>query len=465
MTVATELELERAATRVNARPGAHAKVKLERNIAVGPKMVVSDFSFDNGLRVLLHVDDAAPVICLQTWVSVGSRHEKQGKTGISHLFEHLMFGETESYAHGAFDRMLEEAGAETNAATFLDWTHYHQNLPKDALALGIQVEAQRMGGLILRDKQVASEKEVVMNERRQRVEDDTDGSVSEILYKEAFKVHAYGIPTIGFMEDIETFTPDDCTTFYKTYYAPNNLTLVIVGDVSVEETLALVREHFGALQRADIPVEDVRPEPPQSEERRLQVEKPTPTEKIAIGYKAPALGDFDYAPLTVLNEILFGGRASRLHKALVREAEVAADVRGWVGTFRDPGLYDIGFTAREGKTLGDIMPIFEREIERAKTEPVSEEELARAIARLELGTLQGLETVSGKAEAIGFNAVTLGDPSGLFTKLEQFRRVTRGDVLRVARRYLVASQRTVVEVMPSGEVDDEDDEDEDEEAA
>src|SRR5947209_4125320 len=148
-----------------------------------------------------------------------------------------MFGETEGRAHGAFDRLLEEAGAETNAATFLDWTYYHTNLPKDALELAMRLEAERMTRLVLREPQVASEKEVVANERRQRVDDDVDGAVSEILYKEAFKEHAYRWPTIGWMEDILAFSPEDCMQFYKTYYAPNNATVVAVGDVDLREFL------------------------------------------------------------------------------------------------------------------------------------------------------------------------------------------------------------------------------------
>src|SRR6185437_8807116 len=166
-----------------------AEARHDATIAFGPSMRVERFVLGNGLRLLLLEDHAAPVACLQTWFGVGSRHEKPGKTGIAHLFEHLMFGETEDMAHGAFDRMLEEAGAETNAATFLDWTYYHTNLPKEALPLAMKLEAGRIARLLLRDPQVSSEKEVVANERRQRVDDDVDGAVSELLYREAFKKH------------------------------------------------------------------------------------------------------------------------------------------------------------------------------------------------------------------------------------------------------------------------------------
>ncbi|HEX7604301.1 MAG TPA: pitrilysin family protein, partial [Polyangiaceae bacterium] len=239
-----------------------ARLAHEATVPFGPSMVVERFAMGNGLRILMLEDHTAPVVCLQTWFGVGSRHEHAGKTGIAHLFEHLMFGETEGRPHGAFDRLLEEAGAETNAATFLDWTYYHMNLPKDALELAVKLEAERMSRLVLREPQVASEKEVVANERRQRVDDDVDGAVSELLYKEAFREHGYGWPTIGWMQDIQGFTPEDCMQFYKTYYAPNNATLVAVGDVEPRDLLRHVQAGYGAFEPATIPPEDVRPEPP-----------------------------------------------------------------------------------------------------------------------------------------------------------------------------------------------------------
>jgi zinc protease len=435
-----------------------AKVRHDATIAFGPELQVERFVLGNGLKVLILEDHAAPVVCLQTWFGVGSRHERVGKTGIAHLFEHLMFGETENNVHGAFDRMLEEAGAETNAATFLDWTYYHANLPKEALTLSVRLEAERMTRLILRDPQVASEKEVVANERRQRVEDDVDGAVSEILYKEAFKEHAYRWPTIGWMEDIQGFTTDDCTAFYKTYYAPNNAALVIVGDVDVREALALVQEHYGQMESSVLPVEDVRPEPPQTEERRTRVTKPTPTQKVAIGYKSPALGDFDHAPFVLLNEILFGGRSSRVHRAMVQEQEIATEVRGWVGAFRDPALYDVYLVARGEHTVEELIAGLDVMLDEVRREAPGEGELDKAKARVELSVLQGLETVAGKAEQVGFYETVLGSPAALFEKIEAYRRVRRDDLLRVARRYLVTSGRTIIEVIPEEGADDAEDE-------
>ena len=175
---------------------------------------------------------------------------------------------------------------------------------------------------------------------------------------------------------------------------------------------------------------------------------------MAIGYHAPALGDFDHAPFVLLNEILFGGRSSRVHRALVQELEIATEVRGWVGSFRDPGLYDVYLVARGEHTCQELIDALEVQLDHVQKRPVTQRELDKVKARIELGALQGLETVSGKAEQIGFYETVLGDPGALFQKLEAYRRVTLGDVLRVARRYLIASSRSIVDVVPDGKDDD-----------
>ena len=229
----------------------------------------------NGLRVLLLPDDSAKIVSYFTWFRVGSRHEKPGKTGLAHLFEHLMFNETEGLSAGEFDRKLEENGAESNAATWLDWTYYYESLPSDRFGLAVKLESERMAHLVLREPQVASEKEVVANERRYRVEDDVEGAANELLYKHAFQKHAYHWPTIGWMDDIKNFTPEDCAAFYKTYYAPNNATLVVVGDVKLKDALLKIRDGYGKLPPATLPVEDTTPEPFQLEESRVDVKNPT----------------------------------------------------------------------------------------------------------------------------------------------------------------------------------------------
>jgi GTP-binding protein LepA len=447
---------------LNADRQPLAQVHLVERLSFGPVQQVERYRLGNGLVLLLLVDRSAPVFSYHTWFSVGSRHERRGKTGLAHLFEHLMFNETENLPARAFDQKLEEAGAESNAATWFDWTYYHENMPADQLGLVVELEAERMARLVLREPQLKSEKEVVANERRQRVDDDVDGSVNELLWKTAFTKHAYSWPTIGWMEDIENFTTEDCEAFYRTYYAPNNATVVVVGDVDRAALLTHLQDRYGQMPSSSIPVEDMQPEPPQIEERRLEVEKPTATEKVVLGYKGPALGDFEHAALSVVNEALFGGRASRLHRVLVQQSELAIDCQGWVSSFRDPGLYEISSTARTGITAEKLLEAVDRELARVVSEPLTEQELARVKARMELGTLQAMETVGGKAYQIGFWEVVAGDPNGAFLRLAHMRRITATDALRAARRYLVESARTVVLVRAGLEDDGGDEEDGDE---
>jgi zinc protease len=430
-----------------------ARLAHEGTLPLGPAMVVQRYRLGNGLTILTSIDASAPVVSYHTWFAVGSRHEKPGKTGLAHLFEHLMFNETEKHPAGSFDRTLEEAGAESNAATWVDWTFYHESIPKDRVGLVIELEAERMAKLVLREPQVASEKEVVANERRYRVDDDVEGAVSELLYKTAYTTHAYSWPTIGWMADIEGFTTEDCARFYRTYYAPNNATVVVVGDFRERELLAKIQKAYGALEPAEIPVEEVMPEPPQSEERRLSVKKPTATDKLAIAYHGPAFGDVDHVPLTMLCEVLFSGRSSRGHRALVQTEEIATELRGWVSTFRDPGLFEIYATARPGKTSAELMIALDRELARVVAEPVTTAELDKVKAKVELALVQSLETASGKAEQIGFYHTVLGDPGGAFARLDAYRRTTRSDLLRVARRYIVNHRRTVIEVHPETSAD------------
>jgi zinc protease len=402
----------------------------------------------NGLIVLVLVDASAPVVSYHSWFRVGSRHERVGKTGLAHLFEHLMFNETENLKAGAFDRKLEENGAETNAATWVDWTYYYESLPADRVKLAVKLEAERMARLVLREPQVASEKEVVANERRYRVDDDVEGLANELLYKLAFAKHPYGWPTIGWMEDIQGFSPEDCATFYRTYYAPNNATVIVVGDVRERDLLLAIRDAYGGIPSQPIPAEDIFPESPQLEERSALVRKPTATEKLLMAYKGPALGDADHATMTVLCEVLFGGRASRLFRTLVVEQELCTDLRGWVTTFRDPGLIECWATARGTHTTFQMQFFIDQAFERVRTELVSDDELARAKARLELGMLQQLETIPGKAEQIGFFESVIGDPAYAFRRVEAFRRATTSDLRRVARRYLMSEARTLVRVLP-----------------
>lgn len=433
---------------LNAQAPEHGKLELVEIVPFGQSLGIERYRMSNGLSILLCEDKSAPVISVHTWFRVGSRHEVEGKTGLAHLFEHLMFNEIEGRGAGFFDRKLEEAGAESNASTWLDWTQYNIAIPKEQLALVLGLEAERMSKLVLREPQVTSEKEVVANERRYRVDDDVEGAVSELLWATAFTKHAYKWPTIGWMQDIEGFTTADCEAFYRAYYAPNNAVLVISGDFKSLDVLKLLAKHYGVVPSSVLPLENSQPEPPQTAERRVEVKKPTATEKLVIGYHSPALGDFDHPAISLLSEVLFGGRASRLHQRLVRELELATEVRAFVGPFHDPGLFELYAAAREGHTAEELLAVIDDELRKVTQEPVTEEEMARASARFELGLLGGLETADGKASTIGFYEAVLGRPAEAFERLEATRRLTRSDLLRVARRYLVPEQRSVIFVRP-----------------
>lgn len=409
---------------------------------------VERYVLANGLTLLVHEDHSAPVVTVQTWFRVGSRHEKPGKTGLAHLFEHLMFNETKSLRAGAFDEKLEAVGAESNAATWVDWTYYYQSVPKENLKLVLKLESERMQNLVLREPQVASELEVVSNERRYRVDDDVDGAASELLYKTAFPTNAYGWPTIGWMEDIKGFTPADCEAFYRTYYAPNNALLVVCGDVKKGAVLKAIEQFYGAIPSSHIPAEDVTPEPPQSAERFAEIAKPTTNAKLYLGYRGPAFGDMDHAALSVLNEVLFGSRSSRGYQRLVAEKELVTEVRGWVSTFHYEGLYDISASCRHGVSLQTVLTELEALLTDAKTSLASEEELSAAKARLELGLLQSMETIAGRAEQIGFYDIMLGDPAGAFRRLEHYQRVSLSDLRMVARKFLRTEARTRIQVRP-----------------
>lgn len=423
-------------------------ITYEGSVPFGTQIEIARYRLPNGLTVLLAVDHSAPVVAYHTWFRVGSRHERDGKTGIAHLLEHLMFNEFEGLKPGEIDRLLEEAGAETNAATWLDWTFYYENLPSNQLHVAVDLEAMRMGKLVMQEQQVSSEREVVMNERRYRVEDDVEGAVSEELYARAFCSHSYRTPTIGWMRDIQGLTPQDVEAFYRTYYAPNNASLVLVGDFDEMKALRRIAEAYGYLKPAQIPVEQSHPEPPQVEERTHRLHKPTATHKVAMAYHAPALGDRDHVPLGLLCDVLFGGRASRAYRALVRDSEIATEVRGWLGAFEDPGLLEMSLVARSNHTTAELVAALDEQLDRVVAEPVTAEEIERVRARAELGLLRGLETCGGRAEQIGFFETVLGEPAGAFKRLEQIRKTTLSDLLRVARKYLRKQSRSVIEVHP-----------------
>lgn len=440
------------ATRLNRHAPRKARVRLESERAFGRALTLRTWRLGNGLRIHVVPDSSAPVVAYQTWFRVGSRHERAGKTGLAHFFEHLMFKGTAAYPQGQLDRLLEGVGAETNAETWTDWTRYYETLPAAQLPLAITLESDRMQGLVLDTEQLESEREVVMSERRDRVEDDVEGKASEVLFEHAFQTHGYGWPTIGWMRDIEGYTLADCREFYRTFYAPNNATLVVVGDLDEATLLGLIQEGYGSIasSRASRSPE-AGAERTQSRARRKQVKLPTVTEKLSIGLHAPRLGDPRWVALSVLNDLLFGGRSSRLVKELVLDDEIATTCWGFVTPFADPGLYEVWVSLREGRRAEDAEKRVWAAFERIQRDGVPEEELAKSRHQLELGMISAMETAGGKAEQIGFDDTVVGDPVASFTRLERYRTITEDEVRAVADEILRKKSSTTVLVRRGGE--------------
>ena len=444
---APEVLIERLNRGVRKR---NAKLTFVRDQAFGEALTLRRFQLGNGLTVLTLVDRSAPTVSYHTWFRVGSRHERPSKTGLAHLFEHLMFSETKNHPNGDFDRLMESAGAEANAATWTDWTCYYENAPRDALPLLIELEADRMSNLVLRTPQVASEKEVVANERKQRVDDDVEGKALELLYEKAFRRHPYRWPTIGWMKDIRGFTVRDCQDFYRTHYAPSNCTVVVAGDFDERKALSLVQKHYGGMSAPRTARHRKQPEEPtQRAERVLQLSAPTPTEKLLLGYHAPSFSDPDTPALVIANDVLFGGLSSRLHRLFCLDEELALSVRGSISPFIDPGLFEMWIFLREGKRKEDSLALLDREIARLGSEGPTTLELDKAINQLELSFLHSMETAGGKAEQIGFYETVADDGAAVFDRLEAYRGVTSDAVKRVVVKYLRPSRRTRVEVLRS----------------
>lgn len=429
--------------------GTGAKLVSEHPFGDGGLMIRM-YRMHNGLGVLLLADPSAPVFAYQTWFRVGSRNEKPGKTGIAHLFEHLMFNETEHLAHGEFDRLIEIQGGSTNAATWVDWTYYQDDLPKSELPLITRLEADRMSHLLVRRHQVETERGVVMSERRLRVEDDVDGFMSEELYRLAFdKGHPYHAPTIGWMRDIKRLGLTDAMAFYKTYYAPNNATLVVVGDIDEAETLRLIEEHYTKIPPQDIPVEDAVQKDLQNGERRALYQKPVTTDKLLVAYKAPGFTDPDHLRLDFLNELLFGSHSSPIYRDLVVDSEICSGLSGSLTPFRTPGLFELGASLQRGHTAEEALARIDEHLARTKRDGVKADAVERTRARLLTEFYSGLRTANGKAAQLGEYETTAGDYRALFAVPDALRKVTAADLKSVAERYLVDDRRTVLIARPA----------------
>jgi zinc protease len=403
----------------------------------------------NGMTLIVWPDRDIPNVAFYNWVRVGSRNEAPGITGLAHFFEHMMFNGTSRRAPGEFDREMEARGGSNNAFTSDDVTVYQNWFPREALEPVFDLEGDRLANLAFDPKVIESERGVVFSERRLRVEDSNAGFLSEQMQATAFIAHPYQFPTIGWPSDIRGWRIEDLQQFFRTYYAPNNCTVVVVGDVSVDEVLALARRFLEPIPRQAPPPEVRTREPEQPGERRLRVERRAQTPLVQVAYKSPAGSDPRIEAIGLLGIILAQGDASRLHRALVEQQKVAIDVGTYVQEGFDPGLMWFVATLPAGADPARFETAFDAEIARVVREGVTPAELARARNLFEAALWRQFATIDGKARLLGEYEVMLGDHRRAFEIPERVAAVTTADIHAVAREILDARRRTVGVLVPA----------------
>lgn len=404
----------------------------------------------NGLRVILVPEPKAPVATVQVWYRVGSRDEISGKTGLSHLMEHMMFKGTARYGKGAFSRMIAERGGNDNAFTSNDYTAYFENLSSDQIGLALELEADRLTGLEIVDEEFALERDVVKEERRQRTDDDPLGTLIEQLYGMAYMAHPYQWPVIGWMNDLERLSADDVRTYYRRHYTPGNAVVVIVGDIDPKATLARIEQLFGPLTGPPAPDRPAVVEPVQRGERRVTLKKEAQLPAVIIGYHVPNFRHPDAYALTVLAGILADGPSSRLYRTLVYDRQVALDVGGdYTALSADSPLLYLYGMAQAGTPGAEVERALLDEVERLKTGEPSERELTKAKNQVEAQFVLGKDSNFYRAMQIGTAEVVGAGRNYLDEFVANVRKVSGADIVRVANAYLGDGNRTVGVLVPT----------------
>ena len=405
-------------------------------------------TLDNGLRVLLLEDHRSPIVSFQVWYRVGSRNEQRGATGIAHFLEHMMFKGTPTRGPKQFARLVEENGGQDNAFTSQDVTSYFVDIAADKLDLVIELEADRMQNLLLDAKQIASEREVVIEERRTRTEDDPGGFLGEEVSSIAFKAHPYGYPIIGWMEDIKRITPAEIRAFYQTYYIPNNAMVVAVGAFQAPAALEKIRRSFGRIPRGRTPPPVFAVEPPQNGERRVTVRREAELPIVYLGWHVPNQRSDDAPALEVLSTILSGGRASRLYRDLVYQRQLALEAGGDYSYFSiDPNLFWFWATPMPGQTPETLEAELSKHMERLKAEPVTDEELARAKNQIESAFVFQEDSVHRRAALLA-RFELIGGYALKDSFIAKIRAVTVADLTRVAGVWFAPERKSVGVLLP-----------------
>jgi zinc protease len=423
-------------------------------LAVGSaQAAVTDVTLDNGLRVIVQEDHRAPVMVSQVWYRAGSMDEFNGTTGVAHALEHMMFRGTKTVPSGEFSKRIAAAGGRENAFTSLDHTAYFEQMQKDRLGLAMQLESDRMANLVIKDDLFAKEIQVVMEERRMRTDDQAQSVVYERLMAEAYQTSPYRRPIIGWMNDLQNMTAQDVRDWYARWYAPNNATLVVAGDVKADEVIAMAKQYFGPLPARALPVRKPQLEPPQIGIKRIVVKAPAKVPYVLMAWHAPVLRDWekDTAPyaLQILAGVLSGNDSARLQTSLVKTRQIALNASaGYDAVARGPGMFMIDATPASGKKLADLEKAIHHELDRIKRKGISEAELARVKAQIIAADVYQRDSLFYQAMQLG-EYVTAGlPPEALAHRVDKLRAVTAEEVQAAAQKWLQDDHLSVAELDP-----------------
>jgi zinc protease len=416
-----------------------------------PKLQYTMTTLENGLKVVLHEDHSTPIIHAELWYHVGSKNEKPGRTGFAHLFEHMMFKGSKNVEPEGHPSWISSVGGQSNATTNEDATIYWQTFPAQYLPLVLWLEADRMATLRIDEAVFKNEREVVKEERRMRVDNQPYGRLNEIIYDQAFTVHPYKHPTIGSMKDLEAASIDDVRDFFRTYYVPNNATLVLAGDFDSKEALKLVEQYLGRVPKSTKPVpRDIPEEPARAKERRVRIEEDWPLPAVVVAHHITFDGHPDSYPLHVASKVLSDGQSSRIYRQLVYEKQLALAAYGGGNIIEDPNLFFAVAIVQPGKTPEEVTSALIAELDKLRKEPISAAELQQAKNQFARDYIFSRESVADKARTLAHAVVIHDDITTADGEFEIFQSITQEDVQRVAQKYFTPENRLVVTIMPKG---------------
>lgn len=414
---------------------------------------VHEYKLDNGMQILIKVDRRAPVVVSQVWYKVGSSYEYSGITGVSHVLEHMMFKGTSTLGPNEFSRIISANGGRENAFTSRDYTAYYQQLEKSRLEISFKLESDRMRNLKLDPAEFAKEINVVMEERRLRTEDDPGSITAEQFNAVAYLNSPYRNPVIGWMNDLQNMTVSDLDEWYERWYAPNNATLVVVGDVDPDATFELAKQYFGPLKPSDIPVTKPRQEVEQRGTRRITVKAPAELPVLIMGFPAPGVRNATEAweayALEVLSYVLDGGDSARFSTELIRGSQVAVGVSTGYNLYsRHDDLFSFSGTPSPDRTVADLESAILEQIQRIQETPPTAQEMDRVKAQIVAADVYQRDSVFYQAQQLG-SLVSSGLDWRLHNEyVDRIRAVTAEQVQAVARKYLVTDRMTVAQLDP-----------------